>query len=164
MDELTHDYGTQRIHLQSTSLPVHSEEINTSQSDEYSTEVAKHYSIFPSRYKTNRNIQEVLTHMKLLAKIGGNDEQYVVSCEPLTLPCPTEGTIVKIIIICLGRLQGPKNTIDLLSLHICGLHYSLCHVEFPDIPKIFNHINMVLGHLTLSTIEASIMSTTTGLV
>jgi hypothetical protein len=40
-------------------------------------------------------------------------------------------------------------------------HIIFVHV---DVPKIFNHINTVLEQLTLSTVEASIMSTTTGVV
>lgn len=54
----------------------------------------------------------------------------------------------------------------LFDSYLLLIHIELisCYVSFPDIPKIFQNINLVLGQLTLSTIEASIMSTTTGLV
>mmetsp|Transcript_20169 Transcript_20169/g.34001 ORF Transcript_20169/g.34001 Transcript_20169/m.34001 type:complete len:470 (-) Transcript_20169:92-1501(-) len=134
------DYGRDKylseLIDEAESLLLHSpkltEEIGIS--DHIRSSVINHFSIFPSRYAAALSGIEVVHHMKLLSRFSP-DQQYVVYCEHVSNP-----------------LKNDKDDSAVVKINI------LC----ADIPKIFNHINSVLGRLTISTIEASAISTSTG--
>lgn len=117
---------SQDSHPKQSPPPLQPEETSTPQVEGFRPDVARHLSIFSSRYAAVYNMQDVEAHMEMLNNMERRlsqvdaqhkGQQYIVSCEPLTRNCPAEGSgTVKIIIICLGMRGGGRVRI-LLILH-----------------------------------------------